>query len=80
MGLPPAAAWTNASIVVSAPSPDAVSTRPCGSRSPGASGHGFRFSRLPHFARLGKEQEMYELWMTSVLGHAVTRDYRPPQP
>ena len=39
---------------------------------------GFRFSRLPHFAQLGKEQEMYELWMTSVLGHAVTRDYRPP--
>ena len=35
---------------------------------------GFRFSR--QFPR--EEQAMYDVWMTGVLGHAVTRDYRPP--
>ena len=37
---------------------------------------GFRFSR--QFPR--EEQAMYDVWMTGVLGHAVTRDYRPPAP
>ena len=36
----------------------------------------FRFSRQPRFA--GAEQAMFDVWMTGVLGHAVTRDYRPP--
>ena len=35
---------------------------------------GFRFSR--QFPR--EEQAMFDVWMTGVLGHAVTRDYRPP--
>ena len=39
---------------------------------------GFRFSRLPHFQRQGKEQAMYELWMTNVMPNEVTRDYQPP--
>ena len=34
----------------------------------------FRFSRQPRFA--GAEQAMFDVWMTGVLGHAVTRDYR----
>ena len=37
---------------------------------------GFRFSR--QFSR--QEQAMFDVWMTGVLGHAVTRDYRPPAP
>ena len=37
---------------------------------------GFRFSRLPHFA--GAEQAMYDVWMTVVMPHEVTRDYQPP--
>ena len=36
----------------------------------------FRFARQPRFARA--EQAMFDVWMTGVLGHAVTRDYRPP--
>ena len=36
---------------------------------------GFRFSRLHSFA--GAEQAVFDLWMTSVMAHAVTRDYRP---
>ena len=35
---------------------------------------GFRFSR--QFPR--EEQAMFDVWMTYVMGHAVTRDYRPP--
>ena len=31
----------------------------------------FRFSRQPRFAR--QEQAMFDVWMTGVLGHAVTR-------
>jgi ankyrin repeat protein len=34
---------------------------------------GFRFSRLPKFA--GAEQAVFDLWMTIVMPHAVTRDY-----
>ena len=35
---------------------------------------GFRFSR--RFPR--EEQAMYDVWMTIVMGQAVTRDYQPP--
>ena len=31
------------------------------------------FSRQPRFA--GAEQAMFDVWMTGVLGHAVTREY-----
>ena len=34
---------------------------------------GFRFSRLPHFERQGKEQAMFELWMTKILPHEIVR-------
>ena len=34
---------------------------------------GFRFSRLPHFQRQGKEQPMFELWMTKILPHEIVR-------
>ena len=37
---------------------------------------GFRFSR--QFPR--EEQAMYDVWMTIVMAHEVTRDYRPPPP
>ncbi len=33
---------------------------------------------LPHFQRQGKEQPMFELWMTNVMPNEVTRDYQPP--
>ena len=35
---------------------------------------GFRFSR--RFPR--EEQAMFDVWMTIVMAHAVTRDYQPP--
>ena len=37
----------------------------------------FRFSRQPRFA--GAEQAMFDVWMTIVMAHAVTRGYQPPR-